>query len=947
MKKLLLIILIFSTQLVFGSKKEKKILNLVKLEIRSIVKMKRRDHNISYRLFELYSERLQLLRRIENQKLFKGITKKDKAYTESNRLFDQTQAFGQHYLTKYKKSRHIADVYIRLASNIIHVKNDLASHEATIKGYLKEALKRSDDSQLQHQAKVTLGELDYNLERFKDAAKHYKVVIRDTQDPGYTRHLLNYSWCLFKLNNYTKAISLAKKSFFTAKKNPKKYDDTRERVGNALNYFYTYNKQPGTAISFHGTHFPSEIATNSVRVVNLSLSRISSAVALKAERKARSYCVKLSDTECLYRLSQLKLDILKTNKNYTAHYKTSQALESEFKKLTKKEKEYLETETLDIINNIGDTTTFLQELAYKGKYSINGDKKQTYKVLIKNYDVLTTLKPEMKFEYAYLQGEISYKEKFYNKAAGFYQKSYKGINKKTKKDFKDKVLNSMLALANEKDLKNDKFFEYASKQYIKNYPRSEKSIKIYEALFNFFFSKKRIKAAEGLVKKYNTRIPSKLKSQQEMQKTITNHYIKKKDTKKFISLISSYEKGYLSFSQEFIAKNKTILGSLAFETAKKLESKGEIAKAMIEYEKIFNNKYFPSDIRYDAAFNLGINKLKKQETDSAFNWIKSVVEKDSKKNIQSKLDSILTAAQELYLLQKLNFSKTLYGFISQNYCLDAKTYPAHFPQIQELNLATNDYQSFQVNQARAKKCKISKEHQKNATLSYIENIVLNNRADQLITKMKNDPSYMNYQEMIVDNLIKNYWSVARPNNLETTLSQFDQVNNFTKGNKYTNMKVITKTSEVITFHRYAKSSINQKYYLPAQTEFELPIFEQAFTDQMGTLNRIKEEGIQLAESSSSPDVYSSILAIVYKNFKEFKKTLQDFKVNSSDPAFKTDVENNLAQIIAGIQEQENGFVSSFHELKNKNTLKNHFIRLFKRTQTNGIATSISEGELDE
>ncbi len=909
--------------------------------------MKRRDHNISYRLFELYSERLQLLRRIENQKLFKGITKKDKAYVESNRLFDQTQAFGQHYLSKYKKSRHIADVYIRLASNIIHVKNDLLSYEPKIKGYLKEALKRSNDSELKHQAKVTLGELDYNLERFKEAAKHYKVVIRDSQDPGYTRHLLNYSWCLFKLNKYTQAISLAKKSFFAAKKNPKKYDDTRERVGNALNYFYTYNKQPETAITFHGTHFPSEIATNSVRVVNLSLSRISSQVALRAEKKARTYCVKLSDAECLYRLSQLKLDILKTNKNYTSHYKTAQSLAREFSKLTKEEKEDLETETLDIINNIGDTTTFLQQLAYKGKYSINNDKKQTYKVLIKNYDVLTTLKPEMKFEYTYLQGEISYKEKYYNKAAGFYQKSYKGINKKTKKEFKDKVLNSMLALANEKDLKNDKFFEYASKQYIKNYPKADKSIKIYEALFNFFFTKNRITSAEGLVKKYNSRIPSKLASQQEMQKTITNHYIKKKDTKKFMTLITSYEKGYLSFSQEFISKNKTILGSLAFETAKKLESKGEIAKAMVEYEKIFNNKYFPSDIRYDAAFNLGVNKLKKQETDSAFNWIKSVVENDSKKNIQSKLDSILTAAQELYLLQKLSFSKTLYGFISQNYCLDAKTYPNHFPQIQELNLATNDYQSFQVNQARAKKCKISPEHQKNATLSYIENIVLNNRADQLITKMKNDQSYMNYQEMIVDNLIKNYWSVAKPSNLDTTLPQFDQVQNFTKGNKFTNLKVINKTSEVVTFHRFAKSAINQKYYLPEQAEFELPIFEQAFNQQMETINRIKDQGAQLAESSASPDVYSAILAIVYKNFKGFKKTLKEFKVNTTDQVFKADVENNIAQIISGVEQEESGLVNSFQGLKSKNTLKNHFIRLFKRTQTNGIATSISEGELDE
>ena len=909
--------------------------------------MKRRDQNISYRLFELYSERLQLLRRIENQKLFKGITKRDKAYAESNRLFDQTQAFGQHYLTKYKKSRYIPDVYIRLASNIIHVKNDLLSYEAVIKGYLKEALKRSGDLDLKHQAKVTLGELDYNLERFKEAAKHYKVVIRDTKDPGYTRHLLNYSWCLFKLNKYSQAISLAKKSFFTAKKYPRKYDDTRERVGNALNYFYTYNKQPETAITFHGTHFPSNIATNAVRVVNLSLSRISSSVALRAEKKARSYCTKLADVECLYRLSQLKLDILKTNKNYTSHYKTAQALEVEYKKLTKEEKEFLETETLDIINNIGDTTTFIQQVAYKGKYSINNDKKQTYKVLIKNYDVLTTLKPEMKFEYSYLQGEISYKEKYYNKAAGFYQKSYKGINKKTKKEFKDKVLNSMLALANEKELKNDKFFEYASKQYIKNYPKADNSIKIYEALFNFFFTKNRIKSAEGLVKKYNSRIPSKLESQQEMQKTITNYYIKKKDTKKFLGLIASYEKGYLSFSQEFITKNKTILGSLAFETAKKLESEGDIVNAMIEYEKIFNNKYFPNDIRYDAAFNLGINKLKKQETDAAFNWIKSVVEKDSKKNIQSKLDSILTAAQELYLLQKLSFSKTLYGFISQNYCLDAKTYPSHFPQIQELNLATNDYQSFQVNQARAKKCKISPEHQKNATLSYIENIVLNNRADQLITKMKNDQSYMNYQEMIVDNLIKNYWSVVKPTNLETTLSQYDQVKNFTKGNKYTNLKVINKTSEIITFHRFAKSSIHQKYQLPAQAEFELPIFEQAFTEQMATLNRIKDKGIELAEASTSPDVYSSILAIVYKNFKDFRRVLQSFKVNSSDPVFKTDVENNLAQIITGIEEQENGFVNSFQGLKSKNTLKNHFIRLFQRTQTNGIATSISEGELDE
>ncbi len=946
MKKIVLIIFSFSL-LSFGGPKERRILNLVKLEIRSIAKIKNRDHNMSYRLFELYSERLQLLRTIENEKVFAGVVRKESAYNQTNRLFVQTQEFGKHFLLKYKKSRHLPEVYIRLASNIIHIKNDLSNHELAIKTYLKKALQLSDDVELKYKANVTLAELDYNLNRYKSAAKYYNEVVRNSSDPAHTKHLLNYSWCLFKLNNYENAISLVKKSFKLSKQYPNKYDDTRSRVGKAINYFYTYNKQPERAIDFHGKYFKSELANNAVAVVELSLKRISSQSAMSAESRARKYCTGYKNYECLFRLSQLKLDVLKAGKKYNEHRRATISIGKEYAKLPKKLKDSLENETSLALNNIGETTQYMQTLGYKNIYLINKSKKNTYEAIVGNYDVLKVLKPEMQYEYAFLQGEISYKEKYLDNAAKFYKESYQLVKKdRNQKTTKKKVLNAMLGIANEESFQNDKFFEFANVEYLKTYPREKKSQGIYENLFNFYFGKEKFLKAEKIVKAYHQKIPSKVKIQRDMQTTLTDHYIKRKDTEKVMKLLGSYQRGYLSYPKSFIDKNIAIFGGLVFEKAKKIEDSGDILKAQLEYEKIFNNKLYPKEIRYNAAFNVGINKLKQHKTEEAYTWIKSVIEKDSSKNIANKIDGIMVAAQKFYLLQKIDFAKEFYGFVSRNHCKTTKNFKNHYPQIQELNLATNDYRSFESLESNARACNVPNTEVALAKKSYIESLVLNNKSGLLVSKMKRDSQYLDYQNFILDHIISNYWSGARPSNLGTNNANYQNVVGFLSGNQFATKKVIDKVQDIKSFERFAKESINQQYVLNQQGAFSFPSFEQDFTDKMNTLNIIKERGLKLAEASSDPDVYSAILAIVHKNFVEFRGSVESFKVNTEDAALKVEVENNLSQIVAGLRNQENEFFGTYSQLKKKNKLKNHFVKLFRSSEKrSSIATSIDEREL--
>ncbi len=944
--KILILALLFSS-FSFAGQKERKILKLVTLEIRSIAKMKNRDQHMSYRLFELYSERLQLLRSIENENVFKGVVKKENAYTETNRLFIQTQEFGEHFIKKYKKSRFIPDVYVRLASNIIYIKNNLEQYEPKIKDYLSKALKLSSDPDLRYKAQVTLAELDYNLNRYKEAVKNYEVVVRNHRDPGHTKHLLNYSWCLFKVNRYSEAVASVKKSFFLAKEKPNFYDDTRSRVGQAINYFYTYDKRPEAAIDFHGKYFPSELADNAVKVVELSLKQISETTAMSAEAKARRYCTQYKNNECLFRLSQVKLDVFKASKQYEKHFLAAKDLEKEYKALKKSVIEELENEVSLAVNNIGETASFMQVLAYKGQYLVGKDKKRTYDRIIGNYDILKTLKPEMHFEYAYLQGELSYKEKFLDNAAKFYKESF--VNTPKKKENKDqakKVLESMLAVANEKSFKNDKFFEYANVQYLKVFPREKQSQKIYEALFNFYFNKKKFVNAEKIVKAYHKKIPTRESTQREMQTTLTDYYIKKKDVDKVMTLLGSYQKGYLNFSKSFIDKNIAIFGGLVFEKAKKIEESGDSSRAIAEYEKIYSNELYPNEIRMNAAFNVGINRLKKHEADASYQWLSKVINSPDKSKISEKLDAILAAAQKYYLLQKLDYSKKLYSFVSKDYCLKAKTYKDHFLQIQELNLATNDYDAYQNLQEKAYKCDISKKDIASSKKSYIENLVLNDKADPLVARMKNDSEYYDFQEIVLDHMIDKYWSTVKPANLYQNTTQYNKVVGFLDGNRFATKNVIDKVRHIKTFASFAKDAMKQEYNLTYPGEFSLQVFEQKFTNEMTVLNSMKERGIQLADASTDPDVYSAIIAIVHKNFSQFRSQVENYKIISSDQALKTEIKNNLDQIAMGLKNQENEFLNTYKDLKRKNVLKNHFVKLFKPDYAKQIiGTSIAEKEL--
>jgi|GEM_PF-6880574 len=923
-------------------KREKKLLHLVKVEISSIKKLKKRNDKLDYRLFELYSERVRLLRKLETHQVIKGTKGKKVAYKKSEQLYLQAQKYGHSYIRKYPKSRFIPDVYLKLAANVIEIRNDLAKYEKTIIHYLDKALEHGKTPGLQYRAKVVMAELFYNLKKFDQAEKYYKEVVKNKVDLAYTKNMLNYGWSMFQNRDYHGAIKVLKQSFLAWKRNPK-YFDVNERIAQAVNYFNVYNKTPEDAIRFHAKHNRNNLLNLYYELLTLSQKIISPQKALIVESKSRKYCESYKDTACLFKLSEFKLQLYREGRDYIKH------------KVTPKQKEELKDTIDESINNIGEVTSFLQKFAYKGEYKINNSKESTYFALISNYDNLKVLNKVMVHEYNYLEGELSYKEVKFQNASKYYLQALSTIPKKSKDvknnkkifEFKTKLLDSMLALANEKTFKNDSFYEKSSTEYIAFYPKDKKSEKVYNNLFNFYVSKKNLAKGEGLIKQYHKNRSDKIKTHREMYTVLLSEHIKLKSLSKIADSIIEMKKGYLGFTPDFIDRNVKILGNLVFEKTQKLEKLGKKQEVLAEYKSIYDNTKYPMEIRLDGAFNLGVMKVKRSQVDEAYQWMQLVIKQGKKENLLKKLNPLLGVAEQLFLNQRLTKSKNIYSLIASKYCVEATDYPAHFLKLQEVNLATGDIASFKNQLNTAKLCKVPEATITAAKVSYVDYLVSENKTQLLLSEIKGSPKFSIHQDRVQDYLIEKFWSDFDINDNFQTLASYKVLDKFNFNNAYLSKEGRKKFYDIKTFINFAKTSRLDNLEVKAMQKFSLKSFEADFGRLMSSLEDIKGQGDKLVNASQEPNTYAATLAIVYDAFGRLKQNLEKFVVVTDNKDLEKQVNANLKQVVRGIASQESEYKQSYYKLKKKTPINTHFTKIFESTESrsDGIELSLGKNNL--
>ncbi len=651
-----------------SSEKWNKLMNLVNKEIQTIKNNTYSGPELKHRLFELYSERIKLIKEKETQTLLKADPKtvgekgKDSFFKTSREQFVAAQKYALGLIPQYPKYERISEIYYALAIN----SRDYGTNSDT-EQFLKMAIKTSKDQsgKTMYNAKVALAEYYYNNKKYNEAISYYNDILKKTDNEWYGKHLYNAAWCYIKERNFKKSLELIKASFETSKN--KKYVSMKEQINNAIGIFFVQADETREGIEYYEKNTsPSApwllmLAQSSMSKNNFSITEEVIRAALKDTQRRKD-----ANGEMKVRLAQL--DIYRESKKDDQYYETANNI-LELSKKNKLDKDDL----FQAMNKIKEVAGFMQINLVKDK-NVEDVKysKDDYKKIMRYFDILSSLDKANKNQYRYYQGETALSIHDFSTALKYYVRSI--MNSKTAKDNGEVTKKSLVAmlstieLAKLKKQKEDEYTIFAFKNYVIFYPKSDKSQAIYQKLFNKYFELHQTKKAVNILLVYKKNYPEDEAIHREMLTQILDNHIKEKNTDKLAYWINKIEKGYLKFNSEYIQKSIAILGSLLFDKYQAMEKQGKVSEAMKGYESIYDSKHYPNRTKAEAAYAIATLHQVQNKAKDSYKWLKKSLEIYDNKDLIKVTPSLLVLAKGYRLLQNFELSSELSNLISKRFC---------------------------------------------------------------------------------------------------------------------------------------------------------------------------------------------------------------------------------------------------------------------------------------
>ncbi len=209
-------------------------------EIKLLEKLNKKNDQMNYRLFELYSEEAKLLKEKENdifisQKMkFGSKIKREDIFVKTLSSYRKAKKLGNEILKNFAMTAYKADIYYTLALN----SRDFAYDKKT-EFYLLKALQHAPKySEVEYQTNIGLAEYYYNEKKYIKAKIIFGHIIENTKDSWHTKHLFNYGWCQFKTGEHDKAIYTLRDSYL--KSSLEKYIDIRDQLKESLIIFFVH-----------------------------------------------------------------------------------------------------------------------------------------------------------------------------------------------------------------------------------------------------------------------------------------------------------------------------------------------------------------------------------------------------------------------------------------------------------------------------------------------------------------------------------------------------------------------------------------------------------------------------------------------------------------------------------------------------------------------------------
>lgn len=867
----------------FDQERWKKLMVLIDSEIKTIKGNRYSGPELKHRMFELYSEKIKLIKEKENLNLLKADANavlkngKESFFKASQEQYKTAQAYALSVVNQYPKYQRIAEIYYALAIN----SRDYGTSAETEK-FLKLAISRSTgESKTMYNSKTALAEYYYNNKRYHEAVSYYSDVLKNQEDEWYGKHLYNAGWCHLKERNFKKALELMKMSYETTKN--KKYVSMKEQVYNAIGIFFVQADNTYEGVEF----FEQNANPSAPHLLNLALSSMNKSnfamtddvlkAALKDTRKRKD-----ANGEMKVRLTQL--DVYRESKKDEQYFETANSI------LDLHKKNKLDKDDIFMAQNkIKEVAGFMQINLIKDKskdpvvYS-----KDDYKKIMRYFDILSSLDRPNKKLYRYYQGETALSAQDYQVALKYYVRAV--MNAKMTKDKDEttrKALDAMLATIEYAKLpkaKEDEYTIFAFKNFVIFYPQSDKSQAIYQKLFNKYFELNRIKKAVNILMVYKMNYQSDDKIHREMLTQILDSYIKAKNTDKLAFWIGKIEKGYLNFSSEYIQNSIAVLGDLLFNKYQALEKKGLVKEAVKGYESIYDSKQYPRRTKAEAAYAISALSLEQNKVKDSYKWLKKSLDLYDNKDLIKVTGSLFVLAKGYRLLQDFEVSNELALITARKFCKDIYKNKEDFYQLINENTIihkTNISALIKV-EDEFKKCDLSEKLISRTQNENMERLIYADRYQDAITYFKANSSNIGLVKMM-DKYVKYKFyqnPEATKKDIESLVSAMDLT------------AVKTQYDYVLDF---VKKANDMKFVFTSEEKFNEEKFNLELEQYFAMIGELNNEAVALSKASGPQEIIM-IRSVLGKPYFSLEKAVRNYVPAGVDERYLQGFKSGMRQI---------------------------------------------------
>lgn len=653
--------MILMTSLSFSmDEKNKRIWNLLLKEEKTIKSLGRLDTGLRYRLLEIESEKLRIIRDRENERVLKTGKRTKGYYKETRARAVRIQKMAKAIISKNPYFVHIPDIYYTLGMN----SRDLGKHKQSA-FYLNKALKLSKGKgALLYKIHVALGEYYYNNKKFKRAIWHYKYVINNMADEWTTKNYYNYAWCLLLNKNIHEGIDALMKTYELSV--DRRYIDVSSQVLDSAASFFVKGHRIEEALNFYKKNAPKE----SEYFIKLA-KKTNTSIGVKKANEVYTFAINhFQDIGEINERINVEMDQV----SYHLETKEYASFESLSEKLIKEQKILTQDQKKELTELLTQRAGYLQTVISKN--GIYEYKPSDLISINKLFSLLREVNPTLTHKYYFLEGETHYGLKMYKEALKRYTNSLKATKKaKIEEKFKKDLYTSLLASINEGQFKKKEknhYLIYAYTNFLLDFPAKKESPLIYKDLFRIYLEKKSFKKADKIITIYNKNLKKDLKVQRELFKNLLNQLLKEKNVSLLTTHVNRIRSGHLSFDQKYLNKVTMALGHLLFSQYDLLATSGKFQDAEKGYTKVYSSKVLPNVLKGISAHNLSILNMKRDRSLDAWNWHFQASKLLGPKEINEREENFALLVQSFFDRENFNLSEKMASWYFSKFCLSKK-----------------------------------------------------------------------------------------------------------------------------------------------------------------------------------------------------------------------------------------------------------------------------------